>query len=88
MNQAILFPDRQTWHSASQSVLFPAQHAGALLECTVHKLVLSHLSGEMITNGEQAIQVFEQWRFDLEELAESLIEDEAFNLGGQIEIKA
>lgn len=26
MNQAILFPDMQYWHQASQSVVFPAQH--------------------------------------------------------------
>ncbi|WP_274681074.1 DUF1488 family protein [Vibrio aestuarianus] len=30
MNQAILFPDMQHWHQASQSVVFPAQHVGVI----------------------------------------------------------
>lgn len=86
MNQAILFPDMQYWHQASQSVVFPAQHVGALIECVVSISVLSKISGEAIENSQQALQVFAQWRFDLEELAETLIEDEEFNVQGQIEI--
>ncbi|CAH8211132.1 MULTISPECIES: DUF1488 domain-containing protein [Vibrio] len=86
MNQAILFPDMQYWHQASQSVVFPAQHVGALIECVVSISVLSKISGEAIENSQQALQVFAQWRFDLEELAETLIEDEEFNVQGQVEI--
>ena len=86
MNQAILFPDMQHWHQASQSVVFPAQHVGALIECVVSISVLRKISGEAIENSQQALQVFAQWRFDLEELAETLIEDEEFNAQGQVEI--
>ncbi len=39
-----------------------------------------------INSKEKALAVFADVRFDLEELAEELIEDEAFNQSGQIEV--
>lgn len=86
MNQSILFPDIQTWHADSQQVSFPAQQAGALIDCIISTEVLVRMSDRPINSEEQAIAIFSQLRFDLEDLAEELIEDENFNAFGQIEI--
>ncbi|CAH1531048.1 conserved hypothetical protein [Vibrio jasicida] len=79
MNQSILFPDMQSWDEASQSVNFAAQQSGALIECYVTKQKLVKLSGSLIETEQAAIKVFTDYRFDLEEIAEELIEEEAFS---------
>ncbi|CAH1559936.1 DUF1488 family protein [Vibrio owensii] len=84
MNQSILFPDMQSWDEASQSVNFAAQQSGALIECYVTKQKLEKLSGSQIETEQAAIKVFTDYRFDLEEIAEELIEDEAFDEEGHI----
>jgi len=86
MNQSILFPDIQLWDEDQQAVLFSAQQAGALIQCLVSKAELESLSGQAVANEQQAIEVFSQYRFDLEELAEQLIENEEFNSQGWIEV--
>ncbi len=86
MNQSILFPDIQSWDELSQSVCFPAQHSGALIECYVTKTKLVKISGLEIENKQQAVAAFIASRFDLEEIAEELIEDEAFDDEGHIVI--
>ena len=84
MNQSILFPDMQSWDEASQSVNFVAQQSGALIECYVTKQKLEKLRGTLIETEQAAIKVFTDYRFDLEEIAEELIEDEAFDEEGHI----
>ena len=84
MNQSILFPDMQSWDEVSQSVNFAAQQSGALIECYVTKQKLEKLSGSQIETEQAAIDAFIDFRFDLEEIAEELIEDEAFNEEGHI----
>lgn len=84
MNQSILFPDMQSWDEASQSVNFAAQQSGALIECYVTKQKLEKLSGSAIGDEQAAIEALVDFRFDLEEIAEELIEDEAFNEEGHI----
>lgn len=86
MNQSILFPDIQSWDEASQSIHFPAQQSGALIECYVTKQQLSKMSGLDIEDEQKAVEAFLVLRFDLEEMAEELIEDEAFNEEGHIVI--
>lgn len=86
MNQSIIFADLQTWDEQKRTMMFPAQQSGALIECIVAQAELEKLSGQTINNGQHALDVFTQYRFDLEELAEQLIEDEAFNRDGQIEV--
>lgn len=87
MNQSILFPDIQSWDESSQSVNFPAQQSGALIECYVTKQKLTKMSGLSVECEQQAIEAFIAFRFDLEEMAEELIEDEAFNEEGYIIIQ-
>jgi hypothetical protein len=87
MNQSILFPDIQSWKESSQSVNFPAQQFGALIECYVTKQKLAEISGAVVECEQQAIAAFIACRFDLEEIAEALIEDEAFDEEGRIVIE-
>lgn len=87
MNQSILFPDIQSWDESSQSVNFPAQQSGALIECYVTKQKLSKMSGLDIEDEQEAVEAFLALRFDLEEMVEELIEDEAFNEEGHIVIE-
>ncbi|ELB1484766.1 DUF1488 domain-containing protein [Vibrio parahaemolyticus] len=84
MNQSILFPDMQSWDEVSQSVNFTAQQSGALIECFVTKQKLEKLSGSELDTEQAVIAAFIDYRFDLEEIAEELIEDEAFNEEGHI----
>ncbi|MCW8336040.1 DUF1488 family protein [Vibrio paucivorans] len=86
MNQSILFPDLQTWDAVKNVIVFPAQQSGALIECVVSKSYLENMVGSAIETEQQAIQVFQKLSFDLEEQAEELIEEEEFNLQGQIEL--
>ena len=86
MNQSILFPDMQSWNEVQQVVTFPAQQSGALIECLIRVVVLESLSGCDIKSGEQALEVFAQNRFDIEELAEELIEEEEYNASGKIDV--
>lgn len=86
MNQSILFPDIQSWDEEKQAIVFPAQQSGALIQCLVNTAELEKLSGQQVEGEQQALTVFSQYRFDLEELAEELIEDEEFNSKGEIEI--
>ncbi|WP_299693824.1 DUF1488 domain-containing protein [uncultured Vibrio sp.] len=87
MNQSILFPDIQDWDEASQSILFPAQQAGALIECVVSIEELSRLSGKEIEQSDQALAIFSELRFDIEELAEERIEEEEYDSSHRIQIK-
>lgn len=86
MNQSILFPDIQTWNEELNAVTFPAQQSGALIECIATVSYLCGLSGQVISGAQQALEVFDQYRFEIEELAEQLIEDEEYNAQGSIEL--
>ncbi|WP_046224827.1 DUF1488 domain-containing protein [Vibrio sp. ECSMB14106] len=87
MNQSILFPDIQDWDEASQSITFPAQQSGALIECVLSIEELSRLAGKVIEEGDQALVIFSELRFDIEELAEELIEEEEYDSSNRIQIK-
>lgn len=87
MNQAILFPDIQSWDENRQAVQFAAQQSGALIQCFVEKTKLEQLTMSTIVNQEQALSAFAQCRFDLEEIAEEFIEEEAFDDEGHIVIR-
>ncbi|HEB1290355.1 TPA: DUF1488 domain-containing protein [Escherichia albertii] len=75
MNQAIQFPDREEWNESKKCVCFPALVNGMQLTCTI--------TGESLANRfagdtpEQWLANFRQHRWDLEEEAESLIQDQS-----------
>ncbi|MCZ8502107.1 DUF1488 domain-containing protein [Vibrio lentus] len=87
MNQSILFPDIQDWDEDNQSITFPAQQSGALIECVMSIEELSRLAGKDIEEGDQALVIFSELRFDIEELAEELIEEEEYDSSNRIQIK-
>ncbi|MEZ9410515.1 MULTISPECIES: DUF1488 domain-containing protein [Vibrio] len=87
MNQSILFPDIQNWDEENQSIIFPAQQSGALIECVMSIEELSRLAGKDIEEGDQALVIFSELRFDIEELAEELIEEEEYDSSHRIQIK-
>lgn len=87
MNQSILFADIQEWDQLKCVVTFPAQQAGALIECSISLEMIERLSGISVDGERQALQAFSSIRFDVEELAEELIDNEEFNEKGEIELK-
>ena len=70
MNQAIHFPEREIWDEDRQAVCFPVLVQGMQLTCAIHKdALLSRFE------GTQALEVFRENRWDLEEDASDLIRD-------------
>lgn len=79
MNQAILFSDDAKWDEEERQVSFSAHHMGSLIVCRVPEAVLLRMSGCDIVDEHSALDQFDQYRFDIEELAEALIEEECLN---------
>ncbi|MDX1304290.1 DUF1488 domain-containing protein [Photobacterium sp.] len=86
MNQDILFADIQRWDSDKLAVNFSAQQAGALIGCWVSLQWLQQQTAQELITESDILAVFAANRFDLEELAEELIKDEAFDNEGHIHI--
>ena len=86
MNQNILFADREQWDEARQAVNFPALQGGQLITCWVTRAWLEQFTQRTLPTEAAVLAAFGECRFDLEEDAEALIEDEAFNQDGDIEI--
>ncbi|MEZ8966877.1 hypothetical protein BCT04_09465 [Vibrio breoganii] len=86
MNQSIIFTDQQSWDGNRKVVVFVGQQSGNLIECLVSAHYLENLSQLQIDDEVMALKVFSEYHFDLEDLAEELIEAEEFNQLGQIEI--
>ncbi|USD60416.1 DUF1488 domain-containing protein [Vibrio sp. SCSIO 43140] len=84
MNQSILFSDQLTWNEETGMVEFHAQQAGMLIICLVSLDKLGKLNNSSEVSKENAFEQFEAARFDIEEIAESLVEDEAFDEQGRI----
>lgn len=84
MNQSILFSDDQVWNDRLKQIEFSAHCMGALIVCVVPLASLEKMSLANIPDGVSALDQFKQYRYDFEELAESLIKDEEFNSLGQV----
>ncbi|BED87564.1 MULTISPECIES: DUF1488 domain-containing protein [unclassified Pseudoalteromonas] len=80
MNQAIQFIDRLEFREPSHQLVFFAQVSGMLVECVIE---LRNLD---LKDESHATEYFDKYRFDYEECAEQLIEDESYNSAGQIEV--
>ncbi|ABO25592.1 DUF1488 domain-containing protein [Shewanella loihica] len=87
MNQSIIFTEQLTWDVQLSAIHFTAQQQGMVIDCYIGQKVLEHLAAEKINNSEQALSLFEQFRFDIEEQAEKLIEQEAFDVQGHIQVE-
>ena len=80
MNQAIQFIDRLELKPEEKQLVFFAQVSGLMVECVIDT------SKYDFADQRSAVNYFESYRFDYEELAEQLIEDEQYNSAGQIEL--
>ncbi|HBF45892.1 DUF1488 domain-containing protein [Shewanella frigidimarina] len=82
MNQSVIFTD-QVYPETNQ-VKFIAQQQGVNINCYASFSVISELCDKQVVSGSNVVCLFEQCRFDLEDQAEALIEQEAFNGSGDI----
>lgn len=74
MNQAIQFPDREEWNDDKQAVCFPALANGMQLMCALHAgVMVNRFGGE---NPSQWLALFRENRWDLEEEASDLINEQ------------
>lgn len=88
MNQNILFADIQTWDVQRQAVHFTAQQGGALINCWLSLSWLQQQDGLTLSTPAAVITTFIEYRFDIEDIAEAMIEEEDFNDCGDIVITA
>ena len=88
MNQAILFSDNERYNSPLQQVEFEAQCQGALITCIIsvdNLFQLNDKSAELQdTSDTEVLRLFESSRFDIEDIAEQMINDQAFNEDGKV----
>ncbi|WP_108945027.1 DUF1488 domain-containing protein [Shewanella halifaxensis] len=89
MNQSILFPDLQEWDPQTQSIVFPVQVQGANIECRISLDKLSLLSSINFEQDNEQLEasvlaVFDEYRFDIEEEVEMLIEQDSFDEQGRV----
>ncbi|MEN9532736.1 MAG: hypothetical protein RIQ83_1960 [Pseudomonadota bacterium] len=84
MNQGILFPELADWQPHEQRIHFPAQQRGALVDCYISRRRLEKMTGLSLVREEDILRAFESVRFDIEDLAEKLIEEQEFAEDGAI----
>ncbi|WP_299007063.1 DUF1488 domain-containing protein [uncultured Shewanella sp.] len=89
MNQSVLFPDLQEWNSQDICVDFPAQVQGVNVQCRIGLASLMRISNSVLHINDhnisvKALALFNDYRFDIEEEVEMLIEQEAFDEHGCI----
>jgi hypothetical protein len=82
MNQSVIFTD-QVFIEVDK-VRFIAQQQGMHINCYVSFSAISELCDKQVVSEGNAMCLFEQCRFDIEDQAEALIEQEAFNDSGDI----
>ncbi|CAB5688929.1 DUF1488 domain-containing protein [Aeromonas dhakensis] len=84
MNQGILFPELADWQPHEQRIHFPAQQMGALVDCYISRRRLEKMTGLSLAREEDILRAFESVRFDIEEMAEKLIEEQELAEDGAI----
>ena len=84
MNQGILFPELADWQPHEQRIHFPAQQMGALVDCYISRRRLEKMTGLSLAREEDILRAFESLRFDIEDMAEKLIEEQEFAEDGAI----
>ena len=86
MNQGILFPELADWQAHEQRIHFPAQQMGALVDCYISQRRLERMTGLALTREDDIVRAFESVRFDIEDMAEKLIEEQEFAEDGAINL--
>lgn len=86
MNQAILFPELEVWNKELQQVEFPAIVQGMRIQCCVGLDSLSAWANAPVS-PENALLIFQQYRWDIEEGAEYAINQQQFDDEGYVHIE-
>ncbi|WP_025822982.1 DUF1488 domain-containing protein [Shewanella marina] len=86
MNQDVIFADIQYWDSEQQKMIFPAQSQGMNISCCISLERLKQISEQDPITEAEIMAVFNDSRFDIEDIAEALIEAEAFDEQGLIQL--
>ncbi|WP_299573503.1 DUF1488 domain-containing protein [uncultured Shewanella sp.] len=86
MNQSIIFTDIVEWDQASKQLSLIVQVQGMSVTCIISLATLEKMASMNIQSEQQAIAAFELVRFDIEDLAEILIESESFDEQGLIHV--
>ncbi|MDD8060573.1 MULTISPECIES: DUF1488 domain-containing protein [Shewanella] len=84
MNQNVIFGDQL--FVEADNVRFIAQRQGVNINCFVSFSTISALCQSQAVSEHNAACMFEQCRFDLEDQAEALINQEAFTDIGDIKL--
>ncbi len=80
MNQTIQFPDRESWHADEQMIHFPVLVGCFQRQCRLSaKQLQSRYGGD---NAEAWLALFKEHRWDIEEMFESLVLNEADDQAG------
>jgi len=89
MNQAILFSDNEQYQAQQQQVRFQAQYQGALITCCIdvaHLYQLNEQTPPPESSEATVMALFENARFDIEDLAETMIQQQSFDQDGHIHL--
>ena len=86
MNQDVIFADIQYWDCEQQKMIFPAQSQGMNISCSISLERLKQISEQDPMTEAEIMAVFNDSRFDIEDIAEALIEAEAFDEQGLIQL--
>ena len=84
MNQSVIFTDQL--YIEADAVKFIAQQQGIHIACFISFSLLSQLNQDKFVDANNAEIYFELCRFDIEDKAEALIEEEAFSDKGDIQL--
>ena len=83
MNQSVLFNDQ--FDVNPQGIYFNAQQQGMQIVCFIGFETLSKLADRAV-DVKNAATIYEEYRFDIEELAEQAIDHEYYQDDGSIKL--
>ncbi|MDF0535378.1 DUF1488 domain-containing protein [Shewanella yunxiaonensis] len=86
MNQSVIFNEQVRWLAKLDALEFIAQLQGNLIKCRVSRRYLQQFSELNLHSEHEIVNAFECQRFDLEDMAETLITEEAFDGEGNISL--
>ena len=87
MNQAIIFSDNEQYNANLQQIEFQAQCQGALITCIISSKDLCKMNPDqahLVDDKEALLALFEGSRFDIEDIAEHMINQQDFRQDGKI----
>ncbi|MFQ6372564.1 DUF1488 domain-containing protein [Shewanella sp. YIC-542] len=84
MNQSVIFGEQGSWLAPLDAVEFIAQQQGYSIKCRVGRHYLQQHCAAPLETETEILHAFEAQRFELEELVETLIMQEAFDEAGHI----